>query len=576
MSRRKQVERLDAFNPGEGDLAQVADEIFGASEGPTLDTGRIVARPISLAEIYADVQQPRRAIPASIRLWWMGAPEEVPGLIEEWRVIAERKIEREIDIQSIITGSGDGIDTDGMHILALDFIELARLAANIKAVGLTNPISVANTGAGWRIVAGERRYLAYHMLRMWLGDEWAKIPCIEGSAANAVWRQASENTQRKQLNAIGNARQLALLIMAARTETEGVIYRAYENIVQVGRCDRVFYAQVADGNTHRIPRGSGEKIQQAMNLSKTQLSRYRTLLRPTQDERINDILWLRADVEDWPEGVIRDAYTLPIGNLSALVERENWTLDDLRDMIAQSKPEPHTVTGVTVSPEPARPAAPQGAPATSPAPVTAAASMQLYREWSKRKGDAVQVIMTDETGRVENVIVVGDPPRCKVMVAINGEIRRTYAPHELYHYPMSWEAYVEEERRVDPGIRYQDEYEQQDATPDYRKPITGTVGRSTEQAASKQPSGDGPGLLRMQDLHVIRLMLGPLGTRGEGEACGVLNELVALTYKKAQEMSEEGTLREFTEYTYSAVYDALNRLLLDFQEALERIMSEVE
>jgi hypothetical protein len=81
---------------------------------------------------------------------------------------------------------------------------------------------------------------------------------------------------------------------------------------------------VADGNVHRIPKGMGERIQAAMGLSMEQLSRYRALLKMTDDEQVNDALWTRSDVESWAEGAIREAYTLPIGKVRAVVEREQW------------------------------------------------------------------------------------------------------------------------------------------------------------------------------------------------------------------------------------------------------------
>lgn len=343
MSRNRAGEKMSAFDTGGSSLQEVADEIYGGSSGaPGINTARIVATGVDINTIYADVKQPRRAIPASVRLHWTGDPAAVPELLGTWYTIATKQAGMELDIEAMLKGEGDGIATDNPHSLMADFIDLVRLAQSINKDGLLNPITVVETDERVVIESGERRWLAYHLLYIHLGEAWGKIPAQRSTGKDYVWRQAAENTARRTLNAISMARQLALLIMAARDSH----YFDFEEVVGAGECDRRFYAQVADGNTHRIPRGMGERIQAAMGLSMEQLARYRSLLRLTDDEEVNDIIWIRADIENWPEGWQREIATLPHGKVSEVVKGSDWSFDDLRALA-------NTLTPVKVSPPPA-------------------------------------------------------------------------------------------------------------------------------------------------------------------------------------------------------------------------------
>jgi hypothetical protein len=331
---RKQQGSNPFDNPQEAD-----NTIFSGGEPQGIVDLRVVAKPTELTEIWADVKQPRRAIPASIRLSWNGDPAKVKDLLTAWEMAAYEK-GLKITPGDIIRGSGEGVETDGLHPIAAGYLELLRLAQDIKRVGLTNPISIVKQGGRFVIESGERRYLAYWLLFLLDGDSWQKIPAITSDGKDFVWKQASENTIRRALNAIGMARQLALLIMDARTGLDGQTYDRYEDMVLPGQSDRRFYAQVANGNIHRIPKGFGERVQTAMGLSMTQLSRYRNLLKLTPDDVVNDALWIRADVEDWAEGALREiADTLPIGKVREVIEREDWTLDDLRKLIPAPTPQ---------------------------------------------------------------------------------------------------------------------------------------------------------------------------------------------------------------------------------------------
>lgn len=338
---------------GDGlDPAVVDEAIFGTGSLDKLNTGRIVAKPIDIMDIWADVQQPRRAVPPTIGLHRTGSPDEVADLLTAWHTAAQMASQTTIDVEALLRGEGEGVDADNKPSVYLDYIELVRLAAGIARDGLLNPITVVESDGHYLIETGERRWLAHHLLRLHQGDQWARVPAQVANGEGFVWRQASENTARRQLNAIGMARQLALLIMAARDKI-GQGYRDYAEVVGAMNCDRRFYAQVADGNTHRIPSGMAERIQAAMNLSEKRVADYRTLLRLTDDDLINDVLWVRADAENWPERGLRDVRTLPAGKVAEVVRRDTWTIEDLRPaptLPTGNVAEPARVTGPNMPP----------------------------------------------------------------------------------------------------------------------------------------------------------------------------------------------------------------------------------
>jgi len=309
---------------------ELDQKIYGTVGGSLaqLDVGRVVAKPTPINEIWRDLSQPRRAIPATISMNADGNPAHVPDMLAKWKAVAEAKAQQSIDVIRLLNSEGDGFEVETFPPIAKSYVELVRLAAHIKANKLEHPISIIDSDSRLMIEAGERRWLAFHLLALYFGKEFEAIPAIKADGKNSVWRQAGENTQRSQLNAVSMARQFALLLM--ETLRDKVPFKSYEDIVAGGVSDRRFYAQVADGFQHRIPRGKGEAIQGAMHLSESQLRQYRKLLRVTEDEVINDALWVRGDVENWPETAFRDVATVTTVTVSEVISRENWTLDDLR------------------------------------------------------------------------------------------------------------------------------------------------------------------------------------------------------------------------------------------------------
>jgi hypothetical protein len=246
---------------------------------------------IGIFEIVPDASQPRRALPSAIRAEWNGDPVNLPGLFGDWlawvgeafrnlimAILDGQEIERPEEIEE-------------PEIAAL--VEIATLAGSIKRDGLMNAITVAKIpGGGYQIESGERRWLAYHLLHHTQGKPFATIPARTVERVDR-WRQAAENNTRSDLNAIGKARQFAVLLMDLIGWEQFRPFDEFEH-------EQGFYSQVADGEAYRIPRGAGERLVAALGLKNgQQLRAYRGLLRLPND------LWKLADDQNWPESVIR-------------------------------------------------------------------------------------------------------------------------------------------------------------------------------------------------------------------------------------------------------------------------------
>ena len=297
----------DAIGFGLGDLAleiAAADSEFQAIEA------------VSIHDIYPNLIQPRYSIPHDLADIFSLQPGSVVDILERW--IIEIQMEpgkKDFDITDYLRGQstdrGALVETDDTEhgeeeqpatAKRAALMKLIDLAASIRRDGLSNPISLARQGDRYEIETGERRWLAYHILYWKFGDgdrrpdgsivNWSRIPARIVSRVDA-WRQASENNARDNLNAIGRARQLALLLMDLH---------GWDNFIPLPECgsEQSFYAQVADGKSWRIPRGQGERLLNAMGLStSSQLRQYRALLRLPAD------LWRRGDDEDLTEGELR-------------------------------------------------------------------------------------------------------------------------------------------------------------------------------------------------------------------------------------------------------------------------------
>lgn len=253
----------------------------------------VIAKPIDIFEITPDPAQPRRAIPSAVRAAWDGKTDTVSDMLAHWMNLVE------ITPNMYLDPDPDFERPAEVPPQAETLIKLLADAATIRRDGLSDPIIVVRHGDGYQIEDGERRWLAHHLLYAYTDDEkWRKIPARVEDRLN-VWRQASSNGARASLNAIGKARQLAILLMDLYAGM-GIVFAPFDEMVAPGGCDRAYYAQVADGAEYRIPRGQGEALLGAIGLKDpSQLRQYRALL------RLSDELWQRADDENLDEFQIR-------------------------------------------------------------------------------------------------------------------------------------------------------------------------------------------------------------------------------------------------------------------------------
>ncbi len=298
----------DAIGFGLGELAfeiAAADNDFQAIEA------------VSIHDIRPNSIQPRCSIPHDLRDIFALHPNNLVDIFERWIIEVElEKGQKNFDIVNYLLGQetdrGEQAENDpgesgtaNSHppsIKELALMKLIDLAASIRRDGLSNPISLVRRADHYEIETGERRWLAYHILYWKFGDgdkrpdgnivNWSRIPSRIVNEVD-VWRQASENNARDNLNAISRARQLALLLMDLH---------GWNNFSPLDACDneQSFYAQVSDGSIWRIPRGQGERLLNAMGLSDAgQLRQYRALLRLPSE------LWRRGDDEHLSEGELR-------------------------------------------------------------------------------------------------------------------------------------------------------------------------------------------------------------------------------------------------------------------------------
>ncbi len=326
--RREQLNHQpDVFNRGEGEatvfpsIQQADAATYGLPvELAKADQLRKVAEAVDIFSIQPDPTQPRRALPSGIRAKWDNTPEDLARVFDEWinTVYHERGEEyAHALITAMLLGeqsqrlsadaeSENPADEYQPAALEATLLEIVELAASIRRDGLLNPITVVPRGDRYQLETGERRWLATHLLYAWAttyapaeAENYRKIFAVVVNSVD-VWRQASENNARANLNAISKARQFAILLMDILQQERGTVFRPFDALVPDGACDRAYYAQVSSGEDFRIPRHKGEQLLNAMGFKNgKQLKQHRALL------RLPDFVWLVADDLNWTEGKLR-------------------------------------------------------------------------------------------------------------------------------------------------------------------------------------------------------------------------------------------------------------------------------
>jgi len=347
-------EPIRAQTPMEADRAMYGREL--EYDTHDFDLGRRDAEPTSIFAIVPDRTQPRRAMPNDVRTRWDGETSTLPELFGTWmQLAAEERGAEYFSVDSLLEGAVE-IDENGEsvsesiaalassnHPIEASLLHLTELAASIRQHGLINPITVVHRNGSYFLETGERRWLAHHLLHLhYPNDGWDKIPAQVVGHVD-VMRQASENNVRNDLNAISKARQFAILLMELYRRS-GTDFEPFDALVGQGDSDRSYYAQVADGEQFRIPRGAGETLLSAMGLKDAgRLRQIRNLL------RLPDRAWIIADDYNLSENRIRQAITEASSDeeLTELVFQLAQEGDDTVNALTVSGND--TVTAVTVS-----------------------------------------------------------------------------------------------------------------------------------------------------------------------------------------------------------------------------------
>ena len=214
-------------------------------------------------QIRIDKKQPRRVLPSEVRALLPEYATAAKAALNHWHQIAEELFGGKIDVAEGVMSYCNGHDWEAPAIddpIVAGWFALMALAASIQRNGLTNPVTVTrHNSTVFLLSSGERRYWAHQLLDAHGFGGGASIDCQIVDTAD-VWRQAAENGARSDLNAIGMARQVAILIMDLYSIEKDVhFYTIYDPIWGEG-CDRAFYAQVSDGNSYKVPRGHQRRM----------------------------------------------------------------------------------------------------------------------------------------------------------------------------------------------------------------------------------------------------------------------------------------------------------------------------
>jgi hypothetical protein len=242
-----------------------------------------------------------------VREGWNGDPEGVERVLAAWHSAVSEERGAWFDLREHLLAEGDAEESRNIGPIENALLKVIDVAASIHRAGLTNAITVTEIGGPlvsderrrptYKLETGERRWLAYHLLNAEFPEEgWDKIPARIVDAAN-IWRQASENNARDNLNAIAKARQYALLMMDlwshdSNSPIEFETFDQFEN-------EREFYAQIAGDKVNRAPSGQNHLIMSAMGISsRAALSFYKSFL------TLPDEIWQIGDDYNLPEEVL--------------------------------------------------------------------------------------------------------------------------------------------------------------------------------------------------------------------------------------------------------------------------------
>src|SRR5512145_2631813 len=137
--------------------------IFGTGQPPALDTGRKVARPISIYDIYPSPTQPRRTMPSYIRAAWAGDPATIPNLFTVWEATAGTEHPQGYDFIRAAWAGEEADRPEDLPPALSSLLAVVDIAVSIRQIGLIYaPTALPIGNNKYQLETGERRWLAYH------------------------------------------------------------------------------------------------------------------------------------------------------------------------------------------------------------------------------------------------------------------------------------------------------------------------------------------------------------------------------------------------------------------------------
>jgi len=265
-------------------LSSIGDQDFlGAEVMQNLrDHGLRVER-ISISLIRPDAAQPRRVLPEAIHHSFHSQEitpvQALKQYIEKVRIIARQKGRPFENLLDLLISAEDAKEDVNLTPPECDLRDLTNLAVTLRQDGQVNPLTIVDRTEGvmpsYIIETGERRYWANYIDQEFIpgygGD--GTVPCIIILPNDAsVFRQAKENTSRAGLNAIGMARQVALLLLAVH----GIH-------PPVGVVSHDFYRQALDFDLRGKREYTSDILSAMGGISRNRLSQYKALLALSDD-----------------------------------------------------------------------------------------------------------------------------------------------------------------------------------------------------------------------------------------------------------------------------------------------------
>lgn len=288
-------------------LSSIGDQDFLGSETmqSLRDHGLRVER-IAISLIRPDAAQPRRVLPEMIHQAFhnqeLTPVQALKQYIEKVRIVSRQKGRPFENLMDLLISTDETRDERELTPIERDLHDLTNLALTMRSDGQINPLTIVDCSQGampsYRIETGERRYWANYINMEFIPgyQEDGNVPCIilppgEGS----VFRQAKENTSRAGLNAIGMARQVALLILAV-----------HDIHPPNGPVSHDFYRQVLELDLRGKPEYAADILSALGGITRQRMSQFKLLL-SLSDEAIEF-----ADQYSVDEGRLRHVLKLPV------------------------------------------------------------------------------------------------------------------------------------------------------------------------------------------------------------------------------------------------------------------------